>query len=600
MPTTTRSRNQGTATEPRAAQAGPDLSKVANVSLDSIVPVETTRSASVNTGRPGIVEDMSPYAELGRTGLKQVAGFVQEEFLRELQGARGMQAYREMAQNSAVLGAGLRALELPMLQVQWMVEPKVEKAKGEQSGQASAEAIEAAEFVDQCRDDMSCAWDDVVQEALTCIQYGWAFMEVIYKQRNGEVEDESEAAPASSKYDDARIGWRKLSLRAQETLFRWDFDRTGGVRGLFQIAPPDYITRYIPIEKAGLFRTKSTRGNPEGYSFLRNAYMSWYQVKRVMNFEGIGIERDLTGVPVARVPETMLIPNPPPEIAIKVEAMRKAVRDLKNDEQLGILIPSSRDEFGNDRWGLELLSSPGTRQHDTSKVVDRYELRMLQSLLCDFLMLGHQEVGSRALAEPKMEFFELSLNALLAQVAKVFNRYLIPRLLRMNGMNPRVAPTLKHGKVRSENLAQLGELLKVLSDAGMPLFPNPPLQQHLMERAHLPSLPPEEIQEEADERQRELFGQQLKLKGGQDGEDEKDDEEKDDDGKPSEPGRARPGGAPDDDDEEERDAKRESMRKHVHEAIAATRAMKRNGRRVYGSGVLLKQLEALEQQLAEE
>lgn len=601
----TRSRNEGGPDPNRApresaadAGTGTDLARVARVSLDSVQPTEPTASAAAARGAIIGTGPVQPFVEYGRTGLKQISGFVQEEFLRELQGARGMQAYREMAANSAVLGAGLRALELPMLQVQWTVEPKLEK---KDDAKPSSQAVEIAEFVDQCRDDMSCAWEDVIQEALTCITYGWAYMETVYKQRNGE-QPEGPDQPASSKYDDARVGWRKLSLRAQETLFRWDFDIHGGIRGMWQIAPPDYITRYIPVEKAGLFRTKSVRGNPEGYSFLRNAYMSWYNVKRVMTLEGIGIERDLTGVPVARVPEHMLIPNAPPEFAAKVNAMRAAVRGLKMDEQVGIVIPSSVDEHGHDKWGLELMASPGTRQHDTSKIVDRYELRMLQSLMCDFLMLGHTEVGSRALAEPKMEFFELSLNALLAQVAKVYNRYLIPRLLKLNGMDPKLAPTLKHGKVRSENLTQLGELLKVLTDAGMPLFPNPPLQKHIMDRAHLPSLTPEEIQDELDTRAADAFDQQRQLasaKGGKDDEDEDQDGEgkdgKDVGGKGK--GKGKPGDEDEEGEEGDDERPRGAMRKTLDAAIENVRGLTRRGRRIRGSGVVLKQLEALRDDL---
>ena len=44
----------------------------------------------------------------------------------------------------------------------------------------------------------------------------------------------------------------------------------------------------------------SARGdNPEGRSILRNAYFSWYFEKKIAEIEGIGIARDLAGLPRA-------------------------------------------------------------------------------------------------------------------------------------------------------------------------------------------------------------------------------------------------------------------------------------------------------------
>ena len=62
-------------------------------------------------------------------------------------------------------------------------------------------------------------------------------------------------------------------------------------------------TYTIPMSKALLFRTKSRKNNPEGRSILRNAYRSWYFKRRIQEIEGIGIERDLAGLPVMHGPE---------------------------------------------------------------------------------------------------------------------------------------------------------------------------------------------------------------------------------------------------------------------------------------------------------
>jgi hypothetical protein len=103
-----------------------------------------------------------------------------------------------------------------------------------------------------------------------------------------------------SKYTDGKIGWRKMPIRSQETLQRWVFDESGGNMGMVQLAPPKYETTFLPIEKCLLFRSTTIKNNPEGRSFLRNAYRPWFYKKRLEEIEGIGIERDLAGLPVAQ------------------------------------------------------------------------------------------------------------------------------------------------------------------------------------------------------------------------------------------------------------------------------------------------------------
>jgi len=49
-------------------------------------------------------------AEIGRIGQKRYGGVFYEEFLRELQGIKGIKTYREMADNDDTVGAILFAI----------------------------------------------------------------------------------------------------------------------------------------------------------------------------------------------------------------------------------------------------------------------------------------------------------------------------------------------------------------------------------------------------------------------------------------------------------------------------------------------------------
>ena len=227
--------------------------------------------------------------EFGRAGQKRTGGIFYEEFLPELQGKKGIETYREMADNDDVVGAILFAVDMLIRGCSWDTQP---------GGNTPADE-EAADFVWQCMNDMTETWIDTISEILSMLTYGWSAHEIVYKRRMGRKKD----IRLNSKYNDGRIGWQKLPIRSQETLYRWEYDDNDNLLGLTQMPPPKFDLITIPANKLLLFRTKSSKGNPEGRSILRNSYRSWYFKKRIQEIEGIGIERDLAGLPVMTAPE---------------------------------------------------------------------------------------------------------------------------------------------------------------------------------------------------------------------------------------------------------------------------------------------------------
>lgn len=115
-----------------------------------------------------------------------------------------------MSNNDETIGAILFAIEMLVRQASWNVEP----------GGSTAKDREAAEFVKSCMDDMQQTWIDTISEILSFLTYGWSFHEIVYKRRMGRTKDNR----TSSKYDDGLIGWMKLPIRSQETLYQWEYD----------------------------------------------------------------------------------------------------------------------------------------------------------------------------------------------------------------------------------------------------------------------------------------------------------------------------------------------------------------------------------------
>lgn len=413
------------------------------------------------------------YGEIGATGLKQFSGFIFEEFLKELHGWRGIQVYKEMSDNDPVIGAFLFAIEHLTRQVKWYAEPA--------SNQPADE--DAAEFLETCMDDMSASFIDTISEIMTMVKYGHSYHEICYKQRLGAKKD----GTPSSKHSDGRIGWRKIPIRSQDTLYRWQFDDSGGIQAVEQLAPPHYRHTVIPIEKSLLFRTTSNKNNPEGRSVLRSAYRPWYFKKHIENIEGIGIERDLAGLPMAGVPPELLSPNADANKKAQLAYIKELVTNIRRDEQEGIVFPLAYDANGKLLYELKLLSTGGQRQFDTDKIVQRYDQRIAMVALADFLLMGHERVGSKNLVTSRSELFSTALGSFMDIIAEVFNRYAIPRLFELNPDIPVTQyPKIKHGDIANVDITELGDYITKLSGSGFPLFPNAELEKYLLEVAHLP------------------------------------------------------------------------------------------------------------------
>lgn len=413
------------------------------------------------------------FAEVGSSGLSVNAGQVTEDFLRQLQGRAGSAIYREMAENHPVIGATLASIEMLFRSVDWTVQP------ADADDQA---AIDEAEFVASCMSDMSTSWEDFVSSVLGFLVYGYSLHEIVYKRRSGLSDDGS-----TSKFDDGRIGWRKIPIRAQDTIAEWRLDSHGGIEGALQQDPSNGTNVFIPIEKSLLFRTTTRMNNPQGRSILRSAYVSWYYQKRITEIEAIGIERDLAGMPVALVPPQLLSNSATAAETQALDAIKDIVRNIRRDEQEGLVFPLAYDpETGNLAYDIKLMSTGGRRQFDTNQIVSRYDTRIAMTMLSDFLLVGHDRIGAQALSVSKIELFQDSISAYLANIADVLNSYAVPRLLRINGIDPSLAPTIAYTAPRAPDLDTISNYVSRLATSGA-IIPDEGLDDYLRDIGGLPT-----------------------------------------------------------------------------------------------------------------
>lgn len=424
-------------------------------------------------------------AEMGRSGLSHQGGYVIEELLSNLAGGKELRVYREMSDNDPTVGAILFAINMLTRQVKWDVEPHPD---GEDAD---------VEFLENVLEEMDHSWADFVSEVMSMLIYGWSFFEIVYKRR-----------------EDGKVGWKKIALRAQESLDKWVIDdKTSEIKAFSQRPPPDYEVITIPMKKGVLFRTASNKNNPQGRSILRNAYRPWYFKKRIEEIEAIGIERELAGIPIARVDSSILASTADAEqIALRNE-IESILKNVRADKQAGIIWPNDRDADGNSLYEFDLMSSGGTRAFDTTKIIQRYDQRITMTVLADFILLGHEKVGSFALSSDKTDLFAVAIGAWLEMIKETITKQMIKPLFEMNGKTENI-PGIKFGDIERPDLTQIASFMSQMAQMGMPLFPDPTLETWTRKTAGLPE-PSEEAAKAFEEAQSaELENIQAKAKDG--------------------------------------------------------------------------------------
>lgn len=417
------------------------------------------------------------FVEFGATGLRQFSGYVREEWLRELTGWRGIRMYREMRDNDPIIGAMFFAIEFLLRGVDFRFEPATD----------SPDDAEAAEFCQQCMTDTEQTWPELISEILTFLQYGWDLHEIVYKIRGGKSNDPTK----NSRYDDGMVGWRKFAGRAQETLLHWDFDESGDAVAMVQLLPTGGPLLRVPLSKCLHFRTRLLKNNPEAVSIMRNAYTSYYFKKRIQIIEAIGVERDLTGLPVLWVPARLMNKDASADDKAQLAALKVVVRDTVRNEQEGFVLPMAYDKDNNPLYKMELLATGGRRQFATTEIIDRYDHRIAATVLADFITLGSGTSsssgrGSTSQAKSKTDMFGLAVTGFLDLITAEFNRRAVPDLLTVNGLKGQCK--MAHGEIDDAPLEQVAAYVGSTVGSGS-IVPDPLLEAHLRKLAGFPLRP---------------------------------------------------------------------------------------------------------------
>jgi len=388
------------------------------------------------------------FGEFGVSGLSRFGGTVHEDYLRVWRSLSEMVPLVKEMLDHPIIGAIIFATEMSIRGAEWATVPASESAVDQ----------EAAEFLESCMHDMSHTWDDHITQAFSMIPYGFAPFEKVFKKRNGlDVEP-------FSKYDDGKIGWRKFAFRSQDTLApgnEWVFDPNGGVQGMNQQAPPDWRPVSIPIEKLILYRTTAAKNNPQGRSALRSSYIPYFYSKNLQEIEGISAERMGAGLPVIYLGDG----TKPGKTGAggDFDFAKNVVRDVRMDEQGGVVFPYPKQTTDGRGITFELMSPPSKGVVDFDKAIMRYNRQIAQTMLAQFIFLGMTEQGTQALAVRLTDFYAEAVKGWLKSIASVLNKFAVPQLFKLNAWTGLTG--LPEFEIGSVGQADIGVIMEAVLNA---------------------------------------------------------------------------------------------------------------------------------------
>lgn len=386
--------------------------------------------------------------EYGCTGLSIGDGRVKEDNIIPLRGPKKIKLLEEMVKFDSTIGAFNNMYQSTASSVTWTI-----KAKDD-----TEEAKKIADFVDSCLfKDLNHSFQEVVANALTASQYGFAIIEPVYKIRNGKNNDKSK----SSLYDDGLIGLAKLASRYQGSITRWNYDKDyRNIISITQKDPNNFNTKEIPYNKLLHFKHRSFNNNPEGVSLYLSCATSYLKKKRTSLNEDIRYERGFDGLLDIQAPAPILDPTTKNPAYIQTQ---KWIKDTAQNIRAGTDVAIAHPEYIK----VGIISSGEGNIPDADKIIAREDRNISVSLLSDFFLASQKSGISGGFTQSKIKIFTNLVKEMLDEIKRVINFKLIPTLLEKNLMDLQLAPTIEFSEIGDLDLTNLMLFIQSADKSGL-------------------------------------------------------------------------------------------------------------------------------------
>lgn len=390
------------------------------------------------------------YGEIGYAGANLYNGVSQDELYRELIFPQSLKTFKKMQYHSAIASC-LNLYDNIISKVAWRVKPPAD---------ATEQELQETKFIEECLHDMDIPVRQVIKDALTSNTYGFALLEKVFKQRTAN----------NSFYADGKIGIKKLALINQETVKRFLTSEQGNeVIGVEQDLSGWNTIYRKPSNNPKLPRSKyvhvvagRSRNDPYGKSPLRDVFIAWKFLTVIEELEAQSVAKDMSNMPLMRVPAAYMSPDASPEQKLQYEMFKNIIRNVNVNQQSGIVLPSDvNPETKAKLFDFELIKSTIQGKSIETEPIKRYYLNQIYtSLSADVLILGQGSSGSYALGTIKNSLTAAAIESMLDNIVEAFNLDLIQHLYKLNGFNPARACSLDYENLHTPDLDVISRFIQ--------------------------------------------------------------------------------------------------------------------------------------------
>lgn len=386
--------------------------------------------------------------EIGNTGLSISNGKVSEDTILPLRGPKKIKLLEEMVKFDPTIGAFNNMYQSTASSVTWSIKPKDDTPQAE----------EVANFINSCLfEDLGHPFQDMIANALTASQYGFALIEPVYKIRNGYNVDKDK----NSLFEDGLIGLAKLSSRYQGSIIEWNYDDNyKNIISVNQKNPNSFTGNTIPYNKLLHFKHRSFNNNPEGSSLYLNCVTPYLKKKRTSLNEDIRYERGFDGLLDIQAPAPLLDPTTKNPAYLQTQ---KWIKDTAQNIRAGTDVAIAHPEYIK----VGIISSGEGNIPDADKIIAREDRNISVALLSDFFLSAQKSGISGGFTQSKIKIFTNLVKEMLDEIKRVIDFKLIPDLLEKNLMDLTLAPTIEYSEIGDLDLTNLMLFIQSADKSGL-------------------------------------------------------------------------------------------------------------------------------------
>lgn len=233
----------------------------------------------------------------------------------------------------------------------------------------------------------------------------------------------------------------------------------------------------IDMRKVAMVAYGATQSKPFGSSPLDAVYPVWKEIELINEFLLMGVQKDLAGTPVLRIPQEMsdqAAADPNGQAAKDMAELIRLAKNLHAGDQAMILLPSdtwNENGSGAYMYDVSFKGIEGNNKNfDLVSIIEQKRKVIYTVLGAADLITGENGGGSYNLLEGKTNIRAHYSKRDNMLIDEMWNVYIIPLILKMNDLtNEKVSdiPVYRHGEVQPLTFDELSKGLQRMGAVGL-------------------------------------------------------------------------------------------------------------------------------------